>query len=479
MEKGNYLGIHLSKDRATVLCLDTQGRNRNVLGCFSVSVQQKQDQSSLKELASLIAQGCAERDLQFSEVAVALDCTMFMQHNVHSEFSDPKQIASTIRFDTEEALATDISDVAIAFKITSSDHDGSGLTAFTAQHQILSEIILALQSNNIDPVTIEPDVNCLSRFVCQDLSLPDDSHPLFCVLSKSNGYFIAFSKQDKHSTMRTFLIGPTQSKTTLLARELLMTIASIKTAEPINCVKIFDASGSVDNQQLSEKLGVEVAGIDLADPQTLDNCDDTVGFAIAYGAALAHPEKVQTINFRSDFMPYQGKKARLQKTLKFASISVTVLLLALGIYLTPKLLQVNENRSRLRSKFEKDYLTVMLDQKKLPAKPKDAVGKLSSLKRRIENEKKGLITDKQAVSVKLRLVLEAFNKCAKKTGLNINSISIADKTIHIVGDTAPRANRNTLKVFDAIREIGLNISQEILSSQHGRDTFSITVTPEG
>ena len=50
---------------------------------------------------------------------------MFMQHNVHSKFNDPKQIAATVRFDAEEALATDISDLAIAFKITSSNQAGS------------------------------------------------------------------------------------------------------------------------------------------------------------------------------------------------------------------------------------------------------------------------------------------------------------------------------------------------------------------
>ena len=165
MEGQNYLGIYLSKAAATVVCLKSQGRSYNVLGCFSVSAEGAEEQNP-QVLAGLIAQGCAERELKFSEVAVALDCAMFMQHNVNSEFDDPKQIAATIRFDTEEALATDISDVAIAFSITSSDQTGSGVTVFTAQRKVLSDILLALQSNNIDPVTIEPDVNCLSRFIC-------------------------------------------------------------------------------------------------------------------------------------------------------------------------------------------------------------------------------------------------------------------------------------------------------------------------
>ena len=126
MESQNCLGIYISKDTATVVCLDSQGKNSNVLGCFSVSVEE-QGQVNAQALASLIVQGCAERELKFSEVAVALDCAMFMQHNVRSEFSDPKQISATVRFDTEEALAMDITDVALAFEIASSDQAGSGL----------------------------------------------------------------------------------------------------------------------------------------------------------------------------------------------------------------------------------------------------------------------------------------------------------------------------------------------------------------
>ncbi|GAH58600.1 unnamed protein product, partial [marine sediment metagenome] len=289
----------------------------------------------------LIVRGCAERELKFSEVAVALDCAMFMQHNVHSEFNEPKQVAATVRFDTEEALAMDVTDVAIAFEITSSDQTGSVLTVFTAQRKILSDVLLSLQQYNIDPIIIEPDVNCLSRFIRQNVSLPEDLHPFFCALSRRNGYFIvpAGEKQgsQKTPTVRTFLVGPTQTRTELLAREVSVTAALVETGEPINCLKVFDSTGSVNYQQLGEKLGIEAGGIDWlqsagTEPAALADCADPVDFAIAYGAALAHLEKAQSINFRSDFMPYQGKKLRLQKTLKFAAISVTVLAFAVGVY---------------------------------------------------------------------------------------------------------------------------------------------------
>jgi len=493
VEPQNYLGVYLSKDAATVVCLGSQGRDGNVLGCFSVSVeeQEEQNQSSTKNeaqrsaffgagLANLIDRGCTERELKFSEVAVALDCAMFMQHNVHSEFNEPKQIAATVRFDAEEALATDVTDVAIAFEITSSDQSGSALTVFTAQRKILSDVILSLQQYNIDPVSIEPDVNCLSRFIRQNISLPEDLHPFFCALSRRNGYFIvpAGEKEgpQKTSAVRTFLVGPTQNRTELLAREVSVTAALVETGEAINCLKVFDSTGSVNCQQLSEKLGIEASGVDWlqsagTEPAALADCADPVDFAIAYGAALAHLEKAQSINFRSDFMPYQGKKLRLQKALKFAAISVTVLALAVGVYFQSQLSETNKDRNELRKRLETDYSAVMFGRK-LPAKY--PVKKLATELRRIKKESGPL--DKESVSARLTLVLEAFNKCAARTKLNIDSVSITSKSIRIVGDTPSLAN--TLKLRKALVETKLGNLQENLQPKGGRHSFSITISPK-
>ncbi len=480
MEPQNYLGIYLSKDTATVVCLGSQGRDGNVLGCFSVSVEEQEEQNQ-QVLANLIARGCAERELKFSEVAVALDCAMFMQHNVHSEFSEPKQIAATIRFDTEEALAADVTDVAIAFEITSSDQAGSSLTVFTAQRKILSDVLLSLQQYNIDPVTIEPDVNCLSRFIRQNISLPEDLRPFFCALSLRNGYFVvpADEKQgaQKASAVRTFLVGPTQTRTELLAREVSVTIALVETGEAINCLKVFDSTGSVNYQQLGEKLGIEASGIDWlqsagTEPAALADCADPVDFAIAYGAALAHLEKAQSINFRNDFMPYQGKKLRLQKALKLAAISVTILALAVGVYFQSQLLKTNKDRSERRKRLEADYSAVMFG--KPPPAKSNPVKKLAAELRRIKKESGP--GDKESVSARLTLVLEAFNKCAVQTKLNIDSVTITSKSIRIVGDTPSLAN--TLKLRKALVETKLGNLQENLQPKGGRHSFSITISPK-
>jgi hypothetical protein len=281
--------------------------------------------------------------------------------------------------------------------------------------------------------------------------------------------------------MRTFLVRPAQDRFELLAREVPVTIALINGVKPVNSVKIFDSTGSVDYQQLGSRLGIKAGSVDLieasaAAPETLADCTDRVGFATAYGAALSLMEKGRGVNFRSDFSPYQGKKVRLQKAVKFSSISVTILALAAGMWFQMQLWQENRYRSQLHKKLEKDYSAVTFG-KKPPAKT-DPVKKLEGELRRIESVKKGLlsVTGEQSISAKLTLVLDAFNKCAEQTGLNVDSISITTKTISIAGDTSSR--QNTLKLFDAIKGSGLEILQQDLSAKGGRDNFSITIDPK-
>jgi len=486
VESQNCLGIYISKNTATVVCLGPQQKDGNVPACFSVSVEGQQ-QSDMQALAGLISQGCVERELKFSEVTVALDCAMFMQHSVHSEFKDPKQIAATIRFDTEEALATDITNVGLAFEIVSSDQTGSQLTVFTAERKILSEVLEALQQYNLDPINIEPDVNCLSRFISQKAipAEPDQAVTLYGMLSGRSGYLIVppaatDEESQKTSIVRTFLVGPTQDRAKLLQREVLVTTALVEGAGPIGCLKVFDSTGVVDSKQMGEKLGINIEDIDLRSvaetilqPET--DCPDPIDFAIAHGAALALSEKGRSVDFREDFSPFQGKKLRLQKTLKAAAISVTILLIAVGLYFQTQLFSVSRSNNNLRGRFVKDYTEVTL--KKLPAsfKIKDAVRELGKLKRQIEDEKKGLITDEKSISSNLTQVLAAFNKCAAQTDLNIDTIAVSINDILITGDTSSR--QNTLKMFAEVRK-DLKILQESYSEKDGRDNFRIIVAPE-
>jgi hypothetical protein len=481
-ESRKHLGIYLRQGGATVVCLALQGRERKLLDCFSVSVEGQEQ--NWQALADGIGRACRERKVRFAEAAVALDCGLFMQHTVHSEFSDPKRIAATVRFDTEEALATDVSDVAVAFRVTSSGEDGSSLDVFTAQRAILSDILFSLQGNGIDPVTVDPDIGCLSRYLDAYTATEATAElsTLYSVLSDSRGYLVGLSGSHEVSTLRTFLIGADQDRNALLVRETLVTAGMAETTPPAGCQCVFDSTGQIAPASVSEKTRLpagacnllEIAGIETGD---VADCSNAVEFALAYGAALALPGKANSINFRNDHMPYLGRKLRVQKAVRFFSISLTILLLAVGVFFHSQLLRVNRQRTALRAKFEPDYLTVMLGEKKLPSTMKDAVGKLERGLRLLKAEKTGIGASQESISAKLTLVLKALNDCARQTDLNVGSVTITGNSIIINGDTSSRQN-TVGGVFAAIKSAGLKILQNSAKSEGGRDNFTVTVEPE-
>jgi hypothetical protein len=487
VESQNYLGIFIGRKTATVVCLGQPKKDGSNVKCFSVSAE-GQEQQDMQTLAGLIAEGCAERNLKFSEIAVALDCSMFMQHNVHSEFKDPKQIAATIRFDTEEALATDITNVAVAFEIASSDETGSQLTVFTAERQILTEILDALQQYNLDPVNIEPDVHCLSRFIDRRVNLEKSERAgtLYGMLSHRNGYLIVppIATDDESRTasiVRTFLVGAKQDRTKLLQREVLVTTALVEGAGPLSSLTVFDSTSAVNCKQLGDAVGIGTDEIDLrsiVETKLVQDADyaDPIDFAIAYGAVLALSEKDRSVNFRDDFSPFQGKKLRFQKTLKISAISITILLVAVGLYFQTQLFSVNKDSDKLRSKFARDYAEVTLEQLPADLKINNAVSELKRLQRRIKDEKKGKYTDEKPISSNLTLVLKAFNECAVQTNLNIDTITVTTKNITIMGDTSNR--QKTLKFFEALKKSDLENMRFNFSAKGGRDNFNITVAPK-
>jgi hypothetical protein len=478
VESGNHLGIYWSKNKATVVCLAPPGRERKVLDCFAVSVDG--EEQGQQALADRVVQMCRQRKVKFTDVAVALDCASFMQHVVHSEFSDPKRIAATVRFDTEEALATDISEMAVSFRIASPGEEGANLDVFTAQRAILSDILLSLQSHGIDPVAVDPDVCCLARYLVEyaQTSEPSEQSTLYALLSDSRGYLVMMSGTRQTSVLRTFLLGSAQERTAVLARETLVTTALADTAHPVGRLCVFDAQGGLRTESLHEGTGLQVSACDPAARAGVKSGEigegvNGVDFALACGAALSPAEKVNSVNLRNDHMPYLGRKRRVQNAVRLLSLAVTILLLAVGVFFHSQLIRVNKQRESLRDKLELDYLAVMPGETKLPTPMSKGVEKLSYALRRLQHDKTGLM-EQGSIAAKLTMVLQGINGCARQTDLNIRSITITDTSIVVNGDTSSR--ENTVNVMGAAMEkVGLKIDRQSVNREGERDTFSVTL----
>ena len=468
------LGIYIAQNRACVALVGRESDTYEILDSFNVSVDE-QGESTHSALAATIVRKCQEKTMVFSDVAVGLDCMMFSQQNLQSEFNEPKQIAQTIKFDAEEALAVDAVEMAVAFEVVDKGQNGSEVAVFAMGRGMLSEIISALQINNLDPVTVEPDVICLRRFVSE---LTDDGPESsgWAAISNKNCYLISSDKAKKKSIVRTFLTSPQQDKNALLLREMIITSASSAGQGP-EVLRVFDTSGQVDCDQLAGKLAIEVQGQNLAKllkgPSVEDENVDSLGLVIAAGAAIGQLAKTDKVDFRPDFMPYQGKKAVVEKTLKILSISISAVLLALGLYLQLQMVTTNRYRSKLRTKFKEEYSIAMPGQT-FP-RSENPVGKLGREKTRIEKVKAGSLSagGDDSIAAKLTFLLEALNNTPAEVDLDISTITVTTKNISVMGSTS---RQGYLKLFGSIdKHPKLQRGQSKYESKNNRDNFRMTV----
>ena len=467
--------MYLSRQTATVVLLSTQGHNINVQDCFSVSAESVEEPGL--SLASVAARKIAARGRGFRSVAVAVDCALFTQHDLHSEFTSPKQIAQTIRFDAEEALATDTVDLTIAFNVTAADQSGSDVAVFSASRQLLTDILADMQAADLDPISIEPDVVCLTRFFRHYLEPSTDGNPILAIFSDRSCYIIVNPSRTQNApVVRSFLVNPSQDKTSVLARQIPLTTASLKLATPASSLLIAGRAGDIDYDRLAESTGLQIQTVDLPLPQGTDQSTapaqtTDAGFAIAYGSALSEITRTGKTDFRRDFAPYMGKKLVLQKALRLISISVTILLLAAGAHFQMQVLRKNNYTNRLGKKMSAEYSAVMLGRK--PPAQEPIPSRLKREYTTILKREKGLIGDDESIPAKLTRIFEALNSSPAKIDLKIDTIAITPKSMRVTGDTNKRSG--TLSLFNALKKKKFKILQQNLSQKGSRDTFSITL----
>jgi hypothetical protein len=132
----------------------------------------------------------------------------------------------------------------------------------------------------------------------------------------------------------------------------------------------------------------------------------------------------------------------------------------------------NQPLKKLHSKFTQDYQAVM-PKRKMPSRSSEALRRLKSELRRIQDVKKGFDTGGgKSAEARLTALLSVFNKVAKGTNLKIEKINITDKTISLRGDTSNQSS--TLELLKEIKKI-MNVESENLGAASGRHTFSITI----
>ncbi|MBE0534908.1 MAG: hypothetical protein IH624_04500 [Phycisphaerae bacterium] len=479
MEQNNCLGIYLSRSKATAVLLSSNAAHPAVLGSFSIAKETPESADGAPphdiSLASQLAAQLAASGFRYGDVCVSLDCTLYTQHNLRSDFTEHKQIANTIMFDAEEALARDATEMALTFNISGSDDRGSHVTVFTADRTFLSTTLSELQGENLDPTAIEPDILCLARFLEHNFPLPKAAHPLFVILTGEACHMIHPQAHHQSPLVRSFIMGRSQNATSVLQREIPLTLAAMNLAEPIDAVFVAGLADAPDTGKLSETTGLQVHAMDLAalvgDGQTpaADDISPTE-FAMAYGAALSEVKHIRASDFRQSFAPYQGKRLILQKTLRAISVMVTISMVVLGIYMQLKVFRKHNYISQLEKNLTEDYRTIMYGVD--PPRNMPVLTKLGSVYSQVLKIRGGEIGDESSIPAKLTYMLQSINETPESIDVNIASIDVTGNRMSLGGDTNRRAS--TLALFNSFTaHPKLQKVSERLDQKGNRDVFTI------
>ena len=477
MEQTYLLGTYSLADRMYGVVLSGRGQTSSIR-CFLVRPEQQAGQS--QSLLAIAANQCLRQAGVFEQASAAVRCALFTQYRLHSDFSDARQIESTVRYDAEEAAVTDATNLAITFEVNGQDQSGSDLTVYTASRQAINDMLLDLQAGGLDPAFMEPDTVCLARVLRRAAPQLLTERTAVVMVFAGSCYILLPSKGDFAFRSRTFVLGDSGDPASVLAGQLVMTASAENVNEPLENIVLIEPAGTIDPAVLKDKTLLDVKTVNLAEALCLQlpadaGAEDVNGFVMACGAAFAFAGRGRKADFRKDFMPYQGRKRLVQNSLRVLSISLSVLLLVFAVSFQLKVFRVKSDSSRQQDKLVGEYKAAMYG--KNPVRGRPISSKLREELNRVQQIQKGFGPgDEQSITSRLTFVLEAINKTPKTVDVRIEQISISERSVTVIGDTNSRAG--TREMLDEIKKHPkLNVSSESLGISGARDRFTITIKP--
>lgn len=474
MNENGSVGLFLSRNKAVAVWVSA-GSESTVLHAINVTP----DEDEPSTIALQAARAVNRAGFVFDEVFIAIDCGYYTQYKLRSEFSDYSQVESTIKFDAEEAAATDAMNLAVAFDITGKNQIGSEVTVYTADRQLLTDILLDVQEGTLDPSVIEPDGVCLARALSHDPRMAGRTDTVFVVLSSSNCYMIR-PQADFAPMVRTFLIGAEQNVTNIISREIMLAAGSAGPEQPIQSVIMMGSTDMIDRGLLAQRSGLKVV-IEQPDKEMARTADVEEDIAcheliIAYGAALAAKTRGHKTDFRRDFMPYQGRRKVLEGSLRLIAISLTVLLVTVAVFFQLKAFRMNRENAKLQAKLLTEHKAVTYGKS-----PPRGMTVASSLNRELVRAKQmeaGMGPgDDKSVPAKLTFFLDAVNKTPKNVDVNIRQVTVTERSMKVVGDTNSRPATEAL--FNQIKNHPrITMNGESMRVSNNREAFQFNVEPK-
>lgn len=334
------LGIRLGQRSFEIVVLNGSSKqaklDRHIIGTLPIG-----SEDPVADSAAAIREAIEKENLPTENVGLVIETGLAAFRPVRLPFSDPAKIEAVLKFEVESQLPQwNVDDVIIDFLVASGNEVESNLIVSAVPKNELERQLAICEAAGLEPLEAELESTAMvnaashaglldSESACLLVHFGDTSTALVLVdggavksiRAMHSGAFAPFSGEETESADPEAHLAKV---VTLLRREILRTLSSAETSQPIEAVYI---AGYEPTGLLGEEIeGVPVEAIAVLPDTDEDEIEDASRLYVAWGAAMRElGGGIVKPSLRREELRFLGKFERLELPLAvLALLLVTI-----------------------------------------------------------------------------------------------------------------------------------------------------------
>ena len=400
-------------------------------------------------------------------VALSLGASLYRTERCHSEFTDPRMIKQTIRFDMEEVFVVDAESVLLCYQFLPPSGDGTDIVVHVCERALLSDLSECFDRAGLDAMLIQPDSASWIHY-CSSQSQVTPGEP--ALLLASGGamlYLQAMDAELRPLVARTCYVESDDPDGIFLRREMQRTVAMLGTQSLPG--RLFYHDEDLPHQRVQKAVD-ELELHYEALPQS------SLPLAQAEGAVRGYLDGT-TVDFRRDGFSARTVRQSQQWALSGLAISVTLLMLVLGITVKVREHHYNSLKKQALDSIRADWkkLPNTSSRRRTPLKS-TMIREIREMDRKLKGEKSAQSKElPESLSGTLEKLLGVVLALPENTDFRIENISLQSDRADLSGTLGKLADGEALK--DAVDSSGFTLVKWNIS-QGSENRRNLTMTVE-
>ena len=292
--------------------------------CQTIKLAVESGASAKPEVAALeqLVDQLKQQREKLPPAALSLASEFYQSQFHHSEFSDPKQLRQTLRFDVEEEFMIEAEAAAICYQRLPQAESGSDLIVHIAARDHLTQVLPEFDEAGIDALIAQPDLASWLTYIKQHKQLPADQPVLLLGRTAEAMYILILDDRRQPILARSYHCNSDEHARATLTCELQRSLALLGPQQAPTTV-LYHPDGFTPEQIEAVRNATNLPCSPLA--------ESDITQAFAAGAATAWLNEDTPADFRADHMPPRSLITANRKALFGLSAAISILLLAILI----------------------------------------------------------------------------------------------------------------------------------------------------